>query len=457
MNEHPAATFMAALRKAASYQRLYGEGHALVTLACDDLAKAAERLAGSDRLTQLHIQHESLFLGGDVLPTTSLQFLGLIRLLRETGVTTMSLSPPVSSADAAALVALVSGSADEYAGGPTIAVNDEPIDGVDAEARPTDGLRGAYTASLDTLRHVGNTMRRGGRIDLRETSSAVGTLLEQTLAQPAAAVLLATIKSHHEYTFYHSVNTCILSLGLGRLAGLPPDDLVLLGMGALLHDIGKLGVSVSVLQHPGRLLPDQWEEIRRHPQIGATAILDAAGVGQEIAAAVAFEHHARYDGSGYPRLVYHDHTHPPPPTGHPLHFFSRLVAVADTYDAITTRRAYRKAEPPSRALHVLLTSAGTSYEADAVLGFIEMLGVYPPGSFLRLRNGAVVMVTHPAPGAGTAPRAVQVTDRSGHLLGVPEPVQFDLGDIGEQLTRDVVGLEPASVLSQIGEELPQAV
>jgi HD-GYP domain-containing protein (c-di-GMP phosphodiesterase class II) len=271
------------------------------------------------------------------------------------------------------------------------------------------------------------------------------------LASPAAALLLTTVKSHHEYTFYHSVNTSILSLGLSRIAGLPEADQVVLGIGAMLHDIGKIGVSRAVLQHPGRLNTEQWEEIRRHPQLGAEAILAAAAPGEELAAVVAFEHHARFDGTGYPRLVYHDGTQHHHESGHrhPLHFYSRLVAVADTYDAITTRRSYRRAEPPSRALQVLVSEAGSSYDPDFVLAFASMMGIYPPGSFLRLASGEIVMVTKPSDDPTLLPTAVAVRDKTGSDVAAPEPVTYRDGDIVEQVAASALGLQPAQILERI--------
>jgi HD-GYP domain-containing protein (c-di-GMP phosphodiesterase class II) len=327
------------------------------------------------------------------------------------------------------------------------------VTGSDLEGSSTGPIRKSYADSLNVLRKVGGSLRTGSGIDLSETEGTVNDLLERALAQPSAALLLATVKSHHEYTFYHSVNTCILSLAMGRLAGLSEEEQVLLGMGALLHDIGKIGVSTAVLQHPGRLDEAQWAEIRRHPQVGAEAILAAARPGQEVAAAVAFEHHARFDGSGYPRLVYHDHTHQDGHHhhhNHPLHYFSRLVAVADTYDAITTRRSYRRAEPPSRALHVLLSAAGSSYDPDFVMAFIHMMGLYPPGSFLRLTGGRVVMVTDPSDDPDQLPTAVAVLDRDGSPILSPEPVPFSRTDIVEHLTAAAVGVEPTEILERLG-------
>ncbi len=133
---------------------------------------------------------------------------------------------------------------------------------------------------------------------------------------------------------------------------------------------------------------------------------------------------------------------------HPLHFFSRLVAVADTYDAITTRRSYRRAEPPSRALQILVNEAGTSYDPDFVTAFVHLMGIHPPGSFLRLRGGAVVMVTEPSPDPNRAPSAVLVRDGTGFDLPAPEPIPFGLDDVVEHVPAAILGVSAAEVMER---------
>lgn len=282
------------------------------------------------------------------------------------------------------------------------------------------------------------------QFDLSGASWAVEQLVEQTISQPAASLLLSTMKSHDEYTFFHSVNVCILSIALGRLVGLEGEQLRELAIGALLHDIGKVRVETSILQFPGRLDGAQWRQIKLHPQEGAASIMAAASAGQEIAATVAFEHHARFDGSGYPSLSRRERQ---------LHFFSRLVATADTYDAITTRRSYRRAETPNRALHVLLKGSGTLYDPDFVRAFIDMVGIYPPGSLLQLDGGEVAMVTQTHEG-GSVPDLVLVRTREGALLDVPEPMTATGRSIVDQLVPGQVGVDPAALLEKVGIVVP---
>ncbi len=449
MGERPATVLIRSLRRAVSFAKLYGARHTLTLEACQDAAGAASSFGQTDPGTLIAIVDDTLFVNNTPCGHTSLQFNGFLRTMESAGVETLLLRGAVSTEEINGLVRLVSGEIDEYRGGPTLLVNEVDLGTSDLTTSATTRIRKSYTASLDALRRVGASVTGGDGISLDDTTAVVKDLLEQVIGDPTAALLLSTVKSHHEYTFYHSVNTSILSLGLAHLIGLPERDTILLGTGAMLHDIGKIGVSTAVLQHPGRLDASQWEEIRKHPQVGAEAILSAAAPGQEVTAVVAFEHHARFDGSGYPRLVYHDGTGHFHGTGHPLHFYSRLVAVADTYDALTTRRSYRRAEPPGRALEILIGEAGTSYDPDFVLAFAHLMGIHPPGSFLRLRSGMVVMVTGAPPAPGMPPAAVVVRSAGGIEIQAPEPVSYRLEDVTGHVAPALLGVTPAEILERV--------
>jgi HD-GYP domain-containing protein (c-di-GMP phosphodiesterase class II) len=251
-------------------------------------------------------------------------------------------------------------------------------------------------------------------------------------------LLLSTVKSHDEYTFYHSVNACILALAIGRMIGIDRHYLIPIGVGAVLHDIGKTAVSTSVLNYPGRLDKEQWKEITIHPQEGALAILAAGGPGHEISATVAFEHHARFDGSGYPGINREKRPH----------VYSRVVSVADTYDAITTRRAYRRAETPNHALDALLSGAGASYDPDLVRTFIDMMGIYPPGSILEVHGGALAVVVSKSSEPGGPLDALLVRDPSGRDID-PEPYALHPREVSRQLLAQHVGIDPAALLENL--------
>jgi HD-GYP domain-containing protein (c-di-GMP phosphodiesterase class II) len=444
MSESAARGFLAGLRRAVRNVGLYPRQHPISDEALASATEAADgltRIGGGE--SALSIYDDAFYLASQVLPHSSLEFNGLLREMQKRGIESLTLMSPVSVADLADLAAFVAGASGDIPADGTIRLNERPFTPMDLEsAAAMSGLRRSYARSLDVLRAIATAVRTGHDFDLTGVSWAVENLVEQTLAQPAASLLLATVKSHDEYTFYHSVNVSILALTVGRMVGMSEEQLKVLGLGSLLHDIGKVRVAAAILQHPGRLEQEQWAEIKLHPQEGAETILAAAGPGQEVAAVVAFEHHARFDGNGYPAV----HERPSP------HFFSRLTTVADTYDAITTRRAYRRAETPHRALNVLLKGTGVQYDPDVVRAFIRMVGVYPPGSLLRLNTGEVVMVTRQGPDP-ERPMAVLIkTAPPGEVLVDPEPIVVDPEQVMEQLLPSLVGVDPAALLEMVGVE-----
>ncbi|MBM3695810.1 MAG: HD-GYP domain-containing protein [Actinobacteria bacterium] len=452
MREGETGALLTALRRAATLHRLYGSHHPLTDISLTEAARAADVLAEGEP-AQLTIIDGSLYVNRALLPMASLSHSGFLQTILDHGVTSVTLVPPVRVEDLAVLTATLAGDSPEPPTAGSVRLNEDNLAPAQRD-EPRDERRMAYTATLDLLRAVSLAVVRREQVSLSEATAAVRTLMDLCLDDPAAALLLSTMKNHHEYTFFHSVNTCILTLMIGQAAGLDRDDQILLGMGALLHDIGKVGISPSVLQHPGRLTPEMWKEIKQHPQMGAEAVLLASEPGQEVVAVVALEHHARYDGSGYPNLLYFEeppaHTGSPGAAAHPLHLFTRLTAVADGYDAVTSRRAYRRAATPPRALRVLLDGAGTMYDPDVVHAFIDVMGEFPPGSLLRLRGGETVLVSRPAGDPDRPVPALMMIDAAGRRLSQPEPLSFHPGEVAAYLTPERAGVTPALILEHAG-------
>ncbi|MDH3306240.1 MAG: HD domain-containing protein [Acidimicrobiia bacterium] len=441
MSDRHLRDFLNHFRAAVRQLTLYPEDHPALVDVLDRATTAANELVAENRDgSALSLIGDSVYLDRKILPHASLEFNRLLREMQARGIESVTFGGGVSRGDVHDLAAFVAQISGDIPADGTIRLNERPYSRSDLEADESfSGLRRSYARSLDVLRGVSLALEADEPFDLAGATWVVEQLVEQTLAQPAASVLLSTMKSHDEYTFYHSVNVCILSIAMARLIGLPEDELKLLAVGALLHDIGKVRVSTATLQFPGRLDTEQWAEIKLHPQEGAAAILAAAAPGQEIAAVVAFEHHARYDRQGYPSMNY----------SRPAHFFSRLVSTADTYDALTTRRSYRRAETPNRALRVLLQGAGSLYDPELVQAFIKMVGVYPIGSLLELDSGEVAMVVGSPLDAEALPDVVLVKGADGHHLDHPEPTDLSNRIIVDQLTSERAGVDPASLLGDL--------
>lgn len=428
MSELVVRGFLRALFHAGQSLLRHPPTHQAVEDALSALQRAAEVLTSGQPEVVITVGEEALFMGPGLLSHASIEFHGMRHDLQQRGVDSITVLRGASRRDLADLAAVVAGQGSDLPAGGTVRLNERPLALADLEKRSLSGLRRTYAASLDALRAVSS----GRRLELGRVAGAVEGFLRGGAAEGGASLMLATLNNHDEAAFYHSVNVCILSLSLGRAVGLGDEELRRLGMGALLIDIGRVLLDDPALRLPGRLSNEDWALVRLHPQEGALAILAATGPGEEIAAQIALEHHIRFDGSGYPDLG-----------GRRPHLFSRLVAVADAYGAITSHRPHRPARTPHEACDLLVRGAGDAYDPDVVAVFNHMMGLYPPGSLLRLESGEVVMVTA---GAGGSRGAMVVRDGAGTLLDVPEPVDFQGRQVAAELLPDDVGVPPASLL-----------
>lgn len=238
-----------------------------------------------------------------------------------------------------------------------------------------------FHRAVRTVESLMTRARAGEDPDLGAAKSAAESLAVQVAADPQAMLELSILERFDEYTYAHSVNVSVYSLALGCRLGLRPALLAELGFGALFHDLGKASLPRELIDKPGELDEDDWRLMRRHPALGAEALLalrrplDSA---LARAIAIAFEHHLGFDGSGYPRLM--------PPRRQDL--FSRICAVADAFDAMTSGRVYAKrAMPPDEALRRMAQRAGTSFDPFLFRVFIGAVGVFPIGTAVVLDGG----------------------------------------------------------------------
>ncbi len=195
---------------------------------------------------------------------------------------------------------------------------------------------------------------------------------------------LSAIKNFDEYTFNHSVNVCVLAIAFGNALGLNKRRLSELGIAALFHDIGKLTIPKKILNKPGQLTNEEWDIMKQHPLFAISLLFNMHGYNESALKKiiVALQHHMNYDFSGYPRLILEKK----------LHLFSRIVAIVDTFDAMTTDRVYQKAMRPDEALRRIISFASKRYDPILVKAFVSSVGLYPPGTVVELNDGTIGIV-----------------------------------------------------------------
>lgn len=223
--------------------------------------------------------------------------------------------------------------------------------------------------------------RLGRSLDTATAKDRVHGMVRSILRNPDALVCLTQLKNKDEYTAMHSVRVCVLALAFGRHLGLPEENLNILGLGALLHDVGKMKVPVDILNKPGGLTPDEFAMMKRHVPFGVEILQQNAGI-PESAIDVVRGHHERFDGSGYALGL----------KGDQIGLFGQVGAIVDCYDAITSDRAYHKGMSPHDALRKLYEWRRKDFHDRLVEQFIQCMGIYPIGSVVEMNTGSIGVV-----------------------------------------------------------------
>lgn len=239
-----------------------------------------------------------------------------------------------------------------------------------------------YGNTVDLLQDAVVSACHGAALDLPGARDAVGAILGRLQDDAAAMRSIARYERYDAYTFGHSIRVCTLSLAFAQ-AILPPAerDLVLrVGMGGLLHDIGKAWVPFEVLHATGRLNPEERLEMNRHAEHGARILLSVASA-DPLVVACAFGHHRTHDGGGYPETAFRTEQS----------VGTRIVKICDVYEALTAVRPYKDRMPPLQAYRLMM-SMKNHFDPRLLKRFIAFNGLYPVGTDLRLAGGGLVRV-----------------------------------------------------------------
>ncbi|PKM53717.1 MAG: HD-GYP domain-containing protein [Firmicutes bacterium HGW-Firmicutes-5] len=215
-----------------------------------------------------------------------------------------------------------------------------------------------------------------------EMEDQVETIVDVILKNKEMMLNMVDLKVFDDYTYFHSVNVAVLSIGLGTAMGFDKTDLCNLGFGALLHDIGKVFVPKDILHKQGPLTDNEFMEMKKHSYLGFE-YLASEYVGSVGAQAGILDHHEKFSGGGYPNNA----------KGEKISLYGRIISIADVYDALTSDRPYRNGLLPSEAVEYIMGGTGNLFDPDLVAVFIRKIAPYPIGTPVKLSNGLVGVVT----------------------------------------------------------------
>lgn len=251
------------------------------------------------------------------------------------------------------------------------------------------------------IKSVFDDIRFGNQFSVETVKQAVSKCVDEVLENPDAMLLLTQLKNQDEYTAQHSMNVCVLAILLGRELKLSIEELNNLGLSGLLHDIGKMKVPLEVLNKPGKLEGKELELMRKHTVFGRNVLMTARNLFPG-AVDVAFCHHEKLNGAGYPRGV----------DKSALSTFTKIVAVVDTYDAITSDRVYQAGRPHMTALGILVNEMNKDFQGNYVTVFINCIGFYPQGNLVELNSGEVGLVIEQNKSDRLKPKLLLLLDKN---------------------------------------------
>ncbi|GKU83203.1 HD-GYP domain-containing protein [Niallia sp. NCCP-28] len=239
----------------------------------------------------------------------------------------------------------------------------------------------------------------------------IGNVLDELQTNKELFSLMSEVFLYDNYIFSHSLNVTIYSLALGIELKLSRKELEVLGLGAILHDVGKMNIPLDILMKPQKLTQEEYEIIKQHAEAGFQ-MLRKVHTMPLLVAHCAYQHHERLNGSGYPRGI----------TGDTIHLYGKIIAVADVFDAITSNRVYRQAMLPHEALEILYTGIDTLYDAKIVQAFKKSIVLYPTGLGVTLSNGEKGIVCRQNKGLNERP-IIRILERNGLKV---VPYELDL-------------------------------
>jgi len=249
------------------------------------------------------------------------------------------------------------------------------------ELQEQDSPHKVYGKALKVINDIFEDVRMGRIPSADEAVGVVKNMARITLEDPHALFALSLLKDYDNYTFTHSVNVSVLALAVGRACRVDEEQLRELGLGGLLHDIGKLKVDINIINKPGKLTDEEFVKIKEHPTFGADIVKQMADISQNVIDIIE-GHHLRFDRTGYPENA----------KGRTVSQLADMAAIADTYDAMTTMRSYQNPMTPRTALEVLRKLAGTTLNGDFLERFSHSLGTYPVGTLVRLDTNELGLV-----------------------------------------------------------------
>ncbi len=284
-------------------------------------------------------------------------------------------------------------------------------------------------AATKTVQKVMNDVMGGREIEKDRVEDLVNDITTSVFRNQDALMGMSKMKKVDEYLFNHSMSVCVLMTSFAKKLGYDTDTIRQISMGAMLHDIGTTKVPAEIVNKTTKLTDGEYSEIKEHVDFGREILEKTKGI-SDISIMTAYQHHERLNGSGYPQGL----------TGDEISKFGKAIAIVDVYDALTSKRVYKRQITPTEALKILFEWEGDHFDGEMIQLFISCIGVYPVGTLVRLESGMLGVVVNHGEDSLLKPtvRIVYDTKRDVRIV---IPYDVDLSRPGKHGEDHVVGYE----------------
>jgi len=379
--EELARRFAAALRGA----QLYAPEHPLVKRNIGALAETISVALAANPSVTIGIVEDDLVVGDVPVPRAADTMGELMRRLQQAGIERIVIESGVDTDEITELVQCVAhserGSAPATPRLKHIRVGKLQVEQRVEATGDMATFQRLYEDATGIAERLWDSATTEGKPDADAARGIVDSLAQAVAQNRTALLALTALKNYDNYTFTHMVNVSILTMGQARGLGMEGTTLRQVGLAALMHDIGKVKTPPEILNKPDGLTDREFEVLKRHTVDGAEILRTTPDV-PPLAPIVAFEHHLRSDGSGYPRGVSRSR----------LNVATMLCGISDVYDAMRSQRVYQQAFPTDRILTVLQRNDGKQFDQNLVRRFVQLVGIYPAGNLVRLDTGEIAVV-----------------------------------------------------------------
>jgi len=408
------------LRRLAAALRsgqLYSPGHPIIAKNLEALSAALQLLHGLSPTTVIGLVGDEVVV--DDMPLARIDTMGpLIRRLQQVGIERVTIERGVTNEELTAFLDAVMTleptpeAAEKFPALPHVRVGRVTVEQrVEGTLADMGAIKRLYNDAVSVANSIWDSASTEGKPDATMARTMIDGLAQAVAQNRTALLALTTLKNYDNYTFTHMVNVSILTMGQARTLGVDGPLLREFGVAALMHDIGKVRTPLEILNKPDKLTDAEFTIMRRHVVEGAEILRKTPDV-PTLAPVVAFEHHLRIDGTGYPFGVKRPG----------LNVGTMLCSIADVYDAMRSQRKYQQSFPTDRILEVLKRNDGQQFDQNLVRRFVQLVGIYPVGNVVRLNTGEVAVVLRVYAPDPHRPQVRVIFGRDGQRL----PLAYDL-------------------------------